>query len=208
VRFKATWLLILAVAVFGGALGIVGTRSSHRVSHRRTAQEEARRWLQQTEYTFTKVSLHQLTDYAQAAALVRVDRIDGPFWNTTDRRAWEGNRSVPARVYSRVYATVIEQWAGSPLPGQLSMLVIGDAAHLVDGEGVPPYSAVSGGFVLGEKSVLLLHRESFDFEAGAERAWTLVGEAQGNWRVVGETATSTLDGASTPVDALRRLLSR
>lgn len=200
-------VLLSALAIIGVAATAFLTASRNSRPSAAEDRTQAQRWLASTHFTMVRTPLPQLLTATDAVARIRVDSIEGPFWNTTDGRPWDGNTETPARVYSRVKATLMEQWMGSALPEQFEIMTLGDASVRLEQPGAPDYGHVSGGFVQGEEFLVLLAQEGFVFENRETTGWGLVGEFQGNWRLSADSAIRG-DGLSTSVSTLRDAISR
>lgn len=179
-------------------------QAASTVTDRVSAEESAAQWLEHVEADYGKAaSFGALMRETRSVAQVTVESIEGPFWNSTTRTEWEGNDAVPPRVYSRVHVHVDDVWIGQRLPETFSFLVHGDARERVETEGVPPYGAISGGFVEGEPFVVGLKELPFLFEDGTVVEWTLAAQFEANWRLDGDRAVGADLTRSMPVAELR-----
>jgi hypothetical protein len=167
-------------------------------------RDSAVRWLETVEPDYGKAAnFGSLMRETRSVAQVTVESIEGPFWNSVDGGEWEGTDAVPQRVYSRVHVHVDDVWIGQRLPESFSFLVLGDARERVETTEVPPYGAISGGFVEGDSFVVALKQLPFIFEDGERVEWTLAAQFEANWRIQGDRAVGADLTRSMPVGELR-----
>lgn len=201
---------IAAAAFVAGAALVTGiAQAGSAAVDRASVEESAATWLEHVEADYGKAdTFGALMRETRSVAQVTVESIEGPFWNSADGTEWNGNDAVPPRVYSRVHVHVDEVWIGQRLPETFSFLVHGDARERIETEGVPPYKAISGGFVEGEQFVLALKEYPFLFEDGTVVEWTLAAQFEANWRLDGARAIGADLTRSMPVSELRDQVRR
>jgi len=162
------------------------------------------------------VSLSTIIAETEAVAVLAVEHIEGPFWNSADGGEWEGHTSedLPKGVhftqpiqYSRITVTVEEVWFGRSLSPRVELLVFGDANVRWEGKESPPqHGSPSGGFREGGTFIVALRQTDFWFEDRTEEAWTTAYGWEGNWRVAAEDAVGSFTRWSMSINALRSAL--
>ena len=162
----------------------------------------ARQWLATAHYSSVRTTIPLLRGFGATAARIKVTSVDGPIWNSSDGRAWDGNQAVPAQVYSRVTATVEETIRGKTLASPVTFLAIGDATKRYEDAEAPPSASVSGGFTVGESFVVFLLWDDTPFENRVEKTWFQVGDYQANWRLRDNQAIAPVISRSTPAAQL------